>query len=129
MENLSKEKQIEEMARDLEICDREQVSFCHNKKCKECEFFYNKEDCYMLRVSQMLVGKGYRKQEWISVEERLPEKYGAVLCYTRNGTIWQVIYNPQYKLFNVSSDNTEDALAVDYWMPLPEPPKMKGGAE
>ena len=58
---ISVEKQIEEMAKDIEVCDRECVNFCHNKKCKECQYFFNKEDCYTLRLSQMLVAKGYRK--------------------------------------------------------------------
>ena len=72
---------------------------------------------------------GYRKQEWISVEERLPDKYGDYICCTRNGTIWQLTYNPKYKLFNVSHDNVENAMDVTYWMPLPQAPKMKGGDE
>ena len=75
------------------------------------------------------VVKMLKQSEWISVDERLPEKYGDVLCHTRKGAIWQVTYNPKYRLFNVSYDNVENAMDVDYWMPLPEPPKMKGGAE
>lgn len=127
---MSKEKQIEEIAK----------IFCGMKNsCVGC--MWDKVHCKERNYAEEIYNAGYRRQskpfscdhekgsEWISVEERLPEKYGDVLCYTRNGTIFQVIYNPQYKLFNVSSDNTENALAVDYWMPLPEAPKMKGGEE
>ncbi len=69
-----------------------------------------------------------KQSEWISVEDRLPDKYGDVICCTRKGTIWQLTYNPTYKLFNVSYDNVENAMDVTHWMPLPEPPK-KGDAE
>jgi hypothetical protein len=64
--------------------------------------------------------------EWISVEERLPEEYGNVLCYSDDAFIGLYVYNPKYKLFNVSFDNVDCAIAVDYWMPLPQPPQMKG---
>ncbi len=92
-------------------------------------------------IAEQLYYEGYRKQskpiscghengvEWISVEDRLPDKYGDVICFTRKGTIWQVTYNPTYKLFNVSYDNVENAMDVTHWMPLPQPPEMKGGAE
>ena len=87
--------------------------------------------------------KGYRKQEWISVEERLPEKSRRYLCFC-NGYIgvrgfalnlkkideydfycadysgWYD-YDNEYDYFEVTR--------VTHWMPLPEPPKMKGGAE
>ena len=67
--------------------------------------------------------------EWISVEDRLPEDYGEVICCTKNKVIMQIVYNPKHRLFNVYGDNIECAIDVTHWMPLPEPPKMKGGAE
>ena len=79
--------------------------------------------------------KGYadgmlaQKSEWISVEERLPEDYGEVICYTAYKNVCQLVYNPGYRLFNVSYDNIECAVNVTHWMPLPEAPKMKGGAD
>jgi hypothetical protein len=88
------------------------------------------EECK--NVIDQIIDKGFanRKQtlgEWISVEDRLPETYGDVICYTECGYVSQLVYNPQYNLFNVSADNVECAIAVTHWMPLPEPPKMKGG--
>lgn len=61
-------KQIEEMAKDIEFCDRNLVANCHNVKCKECRYFYSKEDCYMLRLSEMLIAKGYRKASDVALE-------------------------------------------------------------
>ena len=61
-------KQVEEMAKDIEFCDRNLVANCHNVKCKECRYFYSKEDCYMLRLSEMLIAKGYRKTADVAKE-------------------------------------------------------------
>ena len=66
---------------------------------------------------------GYRKQEWISVEDRLPTwEDGKVLIYTTHGiSIAQ----------RTTSERWQGDLAkpkwITHWMPLPEPPKMKGG--
>jgi hypothetical protein len=75
-------KQLEEMAKDIEFCDRNLVANCHNVKCKECRYFYSKEDCYMLRLSEMLIAKGYRKASTVAREifeeiERLLDTYSA----------------------------------------------------
>lgn len=89
-------------------------------------------------VSLTIINKAYglavkrlaaERSEWISVGERLPEEYGDVICYTAQGSIIQLVYNPKYRLFNVSFDNVECAMNVTHWMPLPEAPKMKGGEE
>ena len=118
---MSREKQIEEMGK---LCPFYEEGKCNLLDGARCDF-----DCDMCDFAETLYNAGYRKQEWISVDERLPEDYGDVICHTRKGSIWQLTYNPKYRLFNVSCDNVEDAMDVDYWMPLPEPPKMKGGAE
>ena len=67
---------------------------------------------------------GYRKQEWISVDEELPEAYEDVLYF--NGQSVGVDF--------ICSDGTwcdEEVhnKPITHWMPLPEAPKMKGGAE
>ena len=79
------------------------------------------------KFAEAIYEAGYSKQEWISVYERLPDKYGDYICCTSKGTIWQLTYNPKYKLFNVSHDNVENAMNVTHWMPFPEAPK--GGTE
>ena len=75
---------------------------------------------------------GYRKQEWISVEERLPteeeyrDEYGELIPILVCEKDTQYPYRAMY-------DGTEwgDGLmkirGITHWMPLPEPPKMKGG--
>lgn len=83
----------------------------------------------------------YRKQsEWISVDERLPEcewgaESNAVLFITKAGFMYTGyygcggIYRDRY--FREYKNSTEgyDISSVTHWMPLPEVPKMKGGAE
>lgn len=83
---------------------------------------------------------GYRKQEWISVDERLPDndwgkhwkerKY--YLVFTKPSGLMNVaVYG--YKEHNWWIDRNSCVLdeknykKVTHWMPLPEAPKMKGG--
>lgn len=77
--------------------------------------------------------KGYRKQsEWISVDERLPGVSGRYICAVKdkNGHTWTVAgdYSLEMKKwFGLLFGEIKNT--VTHWMPLPEPPKMKGGAE
>ena len=75
---------------------------------------------------------GYRKQEWISVDERFPEESGEYLVFGRTfgnkkPQIWIC------ECISIGSVmgwcNSATNPIVEAWMPLPEPPKMKGGAE
>lgn len=72
---------------------------------------------------------GYRKPEWISVDDRLPEDMQEVLCY--KGKFWgnlQDVYTYlgdgkwQDDYGNIA--DTEDE-AIAHWMPLPAPPTEK----
>ncbi len=65
---------------------------------------------------------GYRKQsEWISVDERLPELHTYVITYDTvlgDVQIDSVLSNGEFVI----------GYNVTHWMPIPEAPKMKGGA-
>ena len=69
-----REKQIEEIARDLcESYNDDGTCYCDGKPCNlECENFTD---------AQYIYEKGYRKQEWISVDERLPEEGKYVIVW------------------------------------------------
>lgn len=131
-----KEKQIEEMARAM--CDRETT-------CKECPVYicrarihaanaykagYRKPDwCPLVDATDTNVG---HKSEWISVEERLPEKEGKYLICTDRGYVTFGFfgnYDGNGNLTILRNNPRFDYRNVIYWMPLPEPPDMKGGAE
>ena len=84
----------------------------------------------VVQQAQVLYNAGYRKQsEWISVEERLPEKDVRVLVWLTEGAS---------SYTRIDTDRRTDTELygerwarwfndVTHWMPLPEPPEMKGG--
>ena len=118
---MSKEKQIEEMAWDLcDIPKHPSIKLCEQCGNKHCHAMYYAERAY---------NAGYRKQsEWISVEERLPESSDIeCLLFLDNEQIVIGWYHVSAGVF------VEGGIAmlnkVTHWMPLPEAPKMKGGAE
>ena len=96
-------------------------------------------------IAEALYNAGYRKQEWISVEERLPELNGDVrtwgelkiqpsvrvlcVCKQKSGKVF--VKEGFYELWGsrVVWKIPGSIYSVTHWMPLPEPPKMKGGAE
>lgn len=113
---MSKEKQIEEIVRIASKCI---TSWLNNETPKALPDY----------IAEALYNVGYSKQEWISVDERLPEKNGYYLVYTKYG----YIEVERYKTWD--DDDLDGGYwwefegLVTHWMPLPEPPKMKGGAE
>ena len=77
-------------------------------------------------VATELTEAGYRKQsegEWISVEESLPERNGRYLthCNIEGQSLVCILH---YSKVGGFCEGT-----ITHWMPFPEPPKMKGGAE
>ena len=117
-EQTMKEKQIEEMAKaTTKHCEIDnQCGSCHWSTCNEC-------------LAEILYNAGYRKQEWISVEDRRPKEFVSVLGYMTDAEgfppvrecymVGRVFFFPALK----------NVRPVSHWMPFPEPPKMKGGAE
>ena len=98
---MSKEKQIEEMAEEIyENTDLSIIEIAEN-------------------IAEHLCNAGYRKQsEWISVDERLPERCGYYLGCTYKGFI---MITPFFPVF--ANDKPEFCYDIVYWMPLPAPPK------
>lgn len=108
---MSREKQIEEMAKITKAhCELDnQCGSCHWETCNEC-------------LAEALHNAGYRKQGWISVKERLPEERELVFVYdTDTECVRWAIYNSTAEIWT--------SKRFTHWMPLPEAPKMKGGAE
>lgn len=124
---------IDEMARDI----------CHlNVSCDECAMLakqtgQSKERyCKAMQYAKRAYEKGWHKQsEWISVTERLPESGASVLGYSeivgdiRCYDICKGRCDSTLQWWSETGWATVDDLLVTHWMPLPEPPEMKGGAE
>ena len=110
------EKQIEEMA--MGICKNVMPSGNCHKNNMPCDL-----ECVYGVCVKRLYEAGYRKQEWISVEERLPNEYERVIgCVTKkvsspvSGECFRVGNRFQFPTLGYNRP-------ISYWMPLPEPPK------
>ena len=75
-------------------------------------------------VADYLLDSGVTVQEWISVDDRLPEDDSDVLAYLRiveGSRICQANYaNGMWFDWIFNTPVTE---SITHWMPLPEPPK------
>ena len=69
--------------------------------------------CPLVDVTDTNVG---HKSEWISVEERLPEKHGQYLAAFTNMMVDTVTYTKIGWFY-------DKRCSITHWMPLPEPPK------
>lgn len=83
-------------------------------------------ECY----AEELYSKNYRKQEWISVDERLPERAEDYICrcIIRDNFDYPFYMILRYILIDENphfQHECENGLKVTHWMPLPEAPKMK----
>ena len=67
--------------------------------------------------------------EWISVEDRLPERasgeLGSALAYSPGYGIWIESHHPTWWNRNDERGRgrLHDGPHITHWMPLPEPPK------
>ena len=133
---MSREKQIEEMA--LELCrPRNIVKMIHSRTCGNCDT----SSCDIYELCVDLYNAGYRKQEWISVDERLPEEYKECLVAAKVGDKMVIDIAERVRSFDMRTNsvylewlitndwNEGQGCEITHWMPLPEVPKMKGGAE
>lgn len=132
-EQLEREKREAIMSADLQECITYDEWSAREYGCTSIEFDV---------TAEKMVAKGYRKQsEWISVEERLPEledgrNWGnhrprsiRVLCVCQQRSGKTFVKEGYYELFsNKPCWRIPGSIdSVTHWMPLPKPPKMKGG--
>lgn len=103
---MTDQEKINKMAQD--IC---RVKHNCNDTCNPIN------SCMALKYAHRAYMAGYRKQEWISVEERLPTwEDGKVLVFTKYGfSVCERTVNGRWQ--------GKHANWITHWMPLPEPPK------
>lgn len=115
---MSDTKEIYEMA--TTIC-RSRGS-CLAKDGEGCGNCLQSEWCLYQDIARALYREEYRKQsEWISVDERLPEKEQIVLCCL--GLVMNVYTYKGDRIWEDSYGYWQKDEPITHWMPLPEPPK------
>lgn len=113
---MSKEKQIDEMAKL--ICTYPQC--IHHNIIGECA----NTECQTVDIAEHLYNAGYRKQEWISVDERLPKELTHIIVCDEDGSVGEAFCYKEGRFEWIAS---EEIAFVTHWMPLPEAPKGKDG--
>ena len=104
------------------LTEFDEMGFCPTTACPNPDAYavmWRKE------ITDALVN--YRKQEWISVEDRLPEEREHVIVFGEDGLVGEAWHKKEGLFWWM--DDRDGIAAATHWMPLPEPPKMKGGAE
>lgn len=80
-------------------------------------------------IAEKLIANGVTVQEWISVDDRLPEEGEYVLCvlkgFNYGGKIQVCKFVPadKFKDKPYFEHFRNGFPSVTYWMPLPQPPK------
>ena len=129
---MSRENQIEEMFFDVVKAFNYARDFCADQGgCDICENRKYGKNCDFASMTENLYNAGYRKQsEWISVDDGEPEEATNVLCIENDSYYLAFLEDGVwFDCVAYYRDDTFTQVFPTHWMPLPEAPKMKGGAE
>ena len=84
---------------------------------------YNGNDCTFEQGADWLIAHGVTVQEWISVDERIPQNFVSVLGYMTDAGE----FPPVRECYTVGNEFFFPALGdvhpVSHWCELPQPPK------
>ena len=86
---------------------------------------YKGNDCTFEQGADWLIANGVTVQEWVSVDDRLPEESGYYLVFADIGRNEVLSYSKKYQAFNAFDDSYSESnvIPVTHWMPMPNPPK------
>ena len=107
----------------METCKQRKGYVCSVEECKR-----SKEKCCGFYADH-LIANGVTVQEWISVDDRLPEEGEYVLCvlkgFNYGGKIQVCKFVPadKFKDKPYFEHFRNGFPSVTHWMPLPQPPK------
>lgn len=62
---------------------------------------------------------------WFNSDEIVPSKDGLYLCQRMPGRYSTLPFSTKHQMFNVSKDNVECAIEVQWWAFLPELPQKE----
>ena len=106
---------------------------CNDEYCKDCEFCNDIDGCVHRRkeiIADRLIANGVTVQEWISVEDRLPEKDGQYLIFTTQyftpDHIDEIDHKDGIEISGYCKRYgflSENGLHAKYWRDIPQPPK------
>lgn len=113
---MAENKQIEEMA--LAICKSRGVT-----NGEGCEWCGQDSLCLYQQIAMSLYGAGYRKQEWISVKDALPEDEQTVLTIDTEREMQVCFYETAQKGVFQLFHGLVSVYNITHWMPLPQSPK------
>ena len=80
-------------------------------------------DEHIGELADHLIAHGVTVQEWISVEDRLPNDSVAVNLHTISGVVGTGFYNKYTKSWVQWYAGNSLCVDVTHWQPLPQPPK------
>ena len=87
-----------------------------------CDPMYYDVDAWA--IADHLIAHGVTVQEWISVDDRLPEEDDYYLCCIKSSLFPDRIY---IDILECDKGSFEEGLiytdTVTHWMPMPQPPK------
>lgn len=75
-------------------------------------------------VADYLLDSGVTVQEWVSVEDRLPEESGIYIVTANDGHAQRVsfvLWQKKNRMWNLTG--ARSYWRVTHWMPMPQPPK------
>ncbi len=110
------------------LVEFQSIITCPNAICNFCEHFKNKGACEKHKkevIADNMIANGVTVQEWVSVEDELPEVGGYVVCIAKRNPFSR--FMPMVARIEKNgwvNPMTEQYISeVTHWMPLIEPPK------
>ena len=85
-----------------------------------CDMFEGSE-----KIADLLIENGVTVQEWISVDDRLPEAGGYVVCIAKRNPFSRFMpMVARIEKNGWANPITDQYISeVTHWMPIPQPPK------
>ena len=109
------------------------VITCSNTICNFCEHFQHKSACERHKkevIADHLITNGVTLQEWVSVDDELPEKDGQYLIFTTQyftpDHIDEIDHKDGIEISGYCKRYgflSKNGIHAKYWRDIPQPPK------